>query len=849
MKSSPIFQSVFFESPIGMVILNDDLTIRMANRAFHALVQEDPTDVSGKNFLSYIHQKHAGPVKDRFLRLTPGNKTSFTVDAISSVILPFKMTPSTWWNINFSIVHEERELDTTLYYVGFIQDVTLQKKNERYLVAEKENSQLAMKAAEKAAKMKSDFLANMSHEIRTPIHTIIGMGELLGETELDEEQSEYTGQIQFAAEVLLELINNVLDFSKIEAGKLSLECIEFNLHQTLESAVELVALEAHKKGIEVGVFLASQVPLQVKGDPVRLRQIVVNLFNNAVKFTSQGEITLECMSHRVEQDKETITIRVQDTGIGIPEEKLDLLFLEFTQVDSSTTRRFGGTGLGLSIAKSLSELMDGSIRVESREGYGSTFIVTISVTTSSTAPHLIPPDLGAKVLIVEDNPKLRSIAAAYLREWNCLVEEAPSGEQALELLRTAVEAGKPFDIALIDLTLPRMDGWQLASEINSDSTIHNTALILMSPRGTGSTEAKMKLLHWFDDYLGKPLAKQELLTALRDILEQETEVQSLESLSDNTDTDENLSPRTLSRQAKTKEESSGMKPSPESSITSWTGKKVLVAEDHEVNRKLFETILGGLGMKVTSVENGALAVQAAREATFDLVFMDIHMPELNGYEASRGIRDLGVTTPIIAATANAVKGELEKCLAVGMNDFLGKPFRRKDVEKVLTQWMGPPSAGKALEANNANKAKENPKIPPVPEAQNTDGMLSFGKKAHPPNPYADLLVFDSEELLDTFMGQKDTVRSVLIGYMERSKSQIIEIRRLVTTGDMEGLRSEAHGLKGASLSVSALMLGTLAKDIEHAASEQDGDVIAKLVPLLPSVFKTLVKEIKTYLQG
>jgi len=805
-----------------MVVLNSDLTIRLSNRSFQNLCKEDPTEISGKKFSNFIFAKHVEPLIKRFNTLLQGKNSSFEVDLLSSIVPVMKMTATKWWRISFTLVQEK----ATKYYLGFIQDVTQQKKNERILLAEKEISHNAMKVAEKAAKMKSDFLSTMSHEIRTPIHTIIGMGELLAETDLDEEQHEYASQISFAADVLLELINNILDFSKIEAGKLQLETIEFDLHSTFESAVELVALEAHKKNLEVGVLVHSGVPKVVRGDPVRIRQIVVNLFNNAVKFTQTGQIILECLVLNRTTEQVRLQVKVRDTGIGIPENKLSSLFKEFTQVDSSTTRKFGGTGLGLSIAKSLSELMKGNIRVESKVGVGSTFIVELEFTSPTDQfAEPFPQKIEKTILVAEDNPELRRILTLYLSEWGCKVLEADSGEKALATLReSSSPGGCPIDAALIDLTLPRMDGWQLASEINSDTTINPLGLILMSPRGTGSMEAKMKLLHWYDAYIGKPIEKSELYTALLDLFQNEDVVEVLEEVSE------------LTNESK--------KPVSENPTTAWVGKKILVAEDHEVNRVLFETILASLGAEVTAVENGALAVVEAEKASFDLIFLDIHMPELNGYEAAGKIRSFDPDTPMIAATANAIKGENEKCLAAGMNDFLSKPFRKADVVEVLKKWLNP--EGKVSPQTSPTPASKTKNSPPQarPPAS-PDPQEIVDPREHP--DYKDFVVFDGPEVLDTFMDQKETVIRVLKGFLDRARTQVVEIRRLYLHNQLEELRQEAHALKGASLSISAEMLGTIAMKIEHAAVEKNLPEARAAIVLLPKTFRIAEAEIKKFL--
>jgi len=639
----------------------------------------------------------------------------------------------------------------------------------------------------------------------------------------------------------------------------------------------------------------------------------------------------------------------------------------------------------LSISKSLSEMMGGSITVESKQGQGSTFIVQINleqepklieihstlhrkilqfsleprktIETNQKQPALynqndlaviqilkelsvkqppqewflfsgwssVPTFLTQKrILIVEDNLELRYLVEKYCLEWGFQVDSVATGEEALSLLRSSAQAGNPYAIGLIDLTLPRMDGWQLASEINSTESINGVKLILMSPRGTGTMEAKMKLLHWFEAYLGKPIKKLELYSSIIDCLTVEGELEVVEEIpepSSHTETIHNLEPileksKSYSQQSEflgTSVETVGTEHSKNAPIEakqdhsrSFQGVRVLVAEDHEVNRTLFETILKSMGVEVTTVENGALAVEMAGKSNYDLIFMDVHMPVLNGYEATKKIRDRAIKIPIIAATANAIKGEQEKCIAVGMDGFLSKPFRKKDVVASLQQWLSakPNQSLGTTEHLNSGLLKhmlKNPvaqdkdpgneqivtNITPVhldhnskvideqapvsamedeaQESENQNEGQSMKKTTQTyqsvdpinkelitdPNDapdYRGLLVFDPEELMDTFMNQRETVNKVLAGYVERAKSQILAIRKAVADGDADALRQEAHGLKGASLSISAEMLGAVTKDLELAGMEGDLGTAKALVALLPRTFRILEQKIEIFLQ-
>ena len=654
--TTAIFQSSLIHSSLGMLILGGSGKIRFTNRAFKVQLGRQESELLGEDFVSFLDGQGRAVFLKNFAKLVKGETLSFKQE-----VRYLSSDPGIHWcrlNVNL-MPHPEK---TSWIIVVSFEDITAQKSLVDKLQRSSEEAERAREEAEKATRTKSEFLANMSHEIRTPIHTIIGMTELLTETRLDEEQQEYAEQIQFSADVLLSLINDILDFEKIEAGKLKLETLAIDLYEVLENAVDLVTLEAHRKGLEVILEITPEVPNLVEGDPVRLRQILVNLVNNATKFTSKGQIHVRVSTREVTPEGTILFFEVSDTGIGIPAEKQQKLFREFSQVDSSTTRKYGGTGLGLSISKRLSELMGGRIGVQSVEGEGSTFWFTIKVKPrgeGSSYTSMKNHFSGHQVLVVDDNRVSRGVIARYLAEWGCGVDTIEDGQEGLDRLEAAAKEGNPYHHCFVDLVMPGMDGWHFASLVMGREDLSGTSLFLMSPAGRGTIETKMKLLRWFSAYLDKPVKKHKLFEALKSATEKPEETEAADQ------------PWIL----------------PGEENTNFASGHVLVAEDHEVNQQLFRTILQNLGQMVHLAGNGLEAVEAVKQSRFDVIFMDVQMPEMNGYEASTEIRRLGVKAPIVAVTASAIKGEREKCLESGMSDFLTKPFKKKDIVEALKKYL------------------------------------------------------------------------------------------------------------------------------------------------------------------
>ncbi len=543
----------------------------------------------------------------------------------------------------------------------------------------KEELERANEELVRASRLKSEFLANMSHEIRTPMNGVLGMTELLLEMELTKEQRECVEIIHRSGETLLTILNDILDFSKIEAGRLELENIDFNLQETIEDVITLFAPRAAAKQLELICFIEERA-LEVQGDPHRLRQVLSNLVGNAIKFTERGEVVVEAELERLDKRRAHWRISVRDTGIGIPPDRLSHLFQPFTQLDGSTTRRYGGTGLGLAISKQLVEMMGGTIGVESEVGKGSTFTVRIPFRLSSQRKlngderRALLQDVH--VLIVDDNEANREILRRQTQGWGMVPTLARSGDEALELMRAAARQGHPFELAILDMMMPEMDGIMLAREIKQDPSLADTPLILLSSYLFTREDHRVMDDTLFAAVLSKPTRQSYLFNTLVSVLQEvrftaASKRHSPPEATQDAGPDAAASPATAPR-------SSGRG-------------HLLLAEDNPVNQKVALYHLERLGYTCDVVSDGKQAVEAALRGGYDAILMDVHMPVMDGFEATAQIREReaerGRHTPIIAMTANALRGERERCLAAGMDDYIAKPFKKDELKTVLERWI------------------------------------------------------------------------------------------------------------------------------------------------------------------
>jgi two-component system sensor histidine kinase/response regulator len=672
----------------------------------------------------------------------------------------------------------------------------------------------ARDAAEDASRAKSQFLANMSHEIRTPMNGVLGMAELLAGTSLNERQRRFTQTIRSSAEALLAIINDILDFSKIEAGRMELSAAAFDLRDLAEDVSEFCAEGAHRKGLEIACSLPPDLPRSFLGDAGRLRQVLVNLIGNAIKFTTAGEVSLRVGVVEEMGEEAVIEFAVKDTGIGIKPEQLPRIFESFRQADGSTTRRFGGTGLGLTISRQLVELMGGQIQVESVLGRGSTFRFTVRLhkVAEQPRPAATPPSIaGARILIVDDNATNREILEHQLSGWRVDHESAADGPQALSRLSDATRRGRPFEMVMLDHHMPGMDGIEVARRIRHDTGHGRTRLMMLSSVSDQIDPDELARVG-VAACLNKPVRQSALYNALAAAF---------------------CNQRAGSSVSRT----DGHPATPAVHEVAFSG-RVLLAEDNVVNQEVAVNMLEGLNCRVTVAGNGIEALAALERESFDLVLMDCQMPDLDGFATTAEIRRREAAArrsprPILALTANAMEGDRERCIEAGMDDYLSKPFTREALAAMLGRYLQPAAtsgkpaaAAPPAEAVAAGPSSLDAGQPPVIDIQALKPIIALARPGRP-----------------------SPLVKVISLYLDAWPEQNEKLRLAVATADAEAMWKVAHALKSSSAIVGALGLASIFKHLEAlgrsgttAGANEAFAEIERLFPAIRQALLTICKE-------
>ena len=745
---------------------------------------QDPAQVIGKTDFDFFSEEHARQAFVDEQELLRGIKPVIEKHEVET----WPDGSKTWVSTTkMPLVDRQGK---TIGTFGISQNITAQKQAEEAL-------RVAKQAAEAANRAKGDFLANMSHEIRTPMNAIIGMTELVLDTEITAVQRDYLTMVQQSGDALLSLINDILDFSKIEAGKLDLETAPFDLYECLGDTMKSLSLRAARKGLELVCHIGSSVPQSVAGDAARLRQVVINLVGNALKFTETGEVVLSAAVESATDSEFLLHASVRDTGIGIPQEKLATIFAAFEQADTSVTRKYGGTGLGLAISSRLVELMGGRIWVESQMGQGSTFHFTGRL---QIAPAIPAEDragstsriFGTRVLVVDDNATNRRLLDEMLKNWGMQPQPASGAAAALDLLKSARDTGQPFALVLTDINMPLADGFSLVEDMLRDETLAATRVIVLTSGDRPGDISRSKNLG-VAGYLVKPIKQSELFDAIVGAL-------GVTTVDD------------------------GKQPEATRTAPSIRPLRILLAEDSIPNQKLAVGLLTKWGHTLTVTANGREALAAWEAQPFDLILMDVQMPEMDGLQATQLIREServsGRHIPIIAMTAHAMKGDREECLAAGMDGYVPKPIRVNELSTALTNLF-------------AQGAERGP-VEPAAAAAASEDADKFKSRV------------DWSAALETVLGDRDLLKTVIDAVLVECPAVLEQLEQAIAAGDAAVVRRAGHTIKGSLRTFEATRAADLAASVEEAGRNGKLDGVSGLVPELKQELATVLRELAAF---
>jgi PAS domain S-box-containing protein len=776
-ESEELFRLLSSAAPIGIVRYDRDGRIVYANHRWGEMTGRDPESALGFGWMEAIHPEDRGHVERKW-------KTAVEVGTELKDETRF-LTPDgtiVWIQWQSRVLRAPDGIP--IGFVAVLEDVTIRRAAATKLLEAKQ-------AAEAANEAKSQFLANVSHEIRTPMNGILGMTELALETPLSTEQREYLDMVQGCAVSLLEIIDDVLDFSKIENGKIELEETPFSILDCAESALQPVAVRAQQKGLELEWYIRGELPEWVEGDPTRLRQVLINLLGNAVKFTEKGEVTLGIEYARSDGESVTAKFSVTDTGIGIPAENRAKIFEAFQQSDNSVTRQYGGTGLGLSISARLIELMGGKLHLESEAGKGSTFFFELHWKRAKEEGRNRTQELqqqklsSARILVADDRLAVRELVSWLTSRWGLETHTAASVEEAAALYKKSAEEGRPYAVALIDLNLQERDGGEVAKEIRRCAPDGRTAILMMSSAPFFVEDARTNCDRAFPR-LTKPLRRRVLWDSLRSAL------------------------RGDERTAGPGKEKPKQTPGP--------CRRILVVEDNLVNQKLAQKLLERFGHEVLLAGNGAEACQAIQRQKFDLVLMDLQMPVMGGLDATHAIREseigTGVHIPIVAMTAHAAAQDQRRCEEAGMDGYVSKPIRpdflRNEIERVI---------GGEMEKQTRETAVDQPRQKD----------------------------WDLKELMERLGGDQEFLRELLVMFREDVRMNLEKSRTAIAEGDYEGLSRVAHTLKGMLRNLSMGTAAETAAALEQSSQEKQQTGSKELLEALAKELEGILPEVEAQL--